>query len=550
MKKLFTLLFSIVLIHFAQAQTVKALWSSCGGDINPTPTDMAVDSRGNSYVTGYIGDTAIDNYLLHHFFLQKTDARGNVEWIRYYPVSDSFDAGRAVATDRQGNVYVTGDRYDTSCNICTIQTPHSYLFTIKYDGSGNVIWVNSYDGPEETNQQPAELSISPDGIAYVIANEKKYDPAQGRYFTKMVAQKIFRNGSTAWIRKTADATGNGISYDKDDNVLVAASYSPSGIYQLNKFYVVKYNHAGATLWSRTVDEYQKNGNAYFIAADTAGNVFVNGQTDTIAFYNNPRILTAKYSATGNLIWAKKEADATQTLPHFYGSYTIDSKGNSYIVGYKKLSSIDRDYLTTKRDVGGNLIWSNQYSDIYHGESVPLSIAVYQDSAVYVTGYSYSRNSTYVFTTIHYDSNGGQQWLKTYSRTRQSNNFPIGLGLDAKGNVYVAGGAGGGVCTIKYGEKAPPIPMAKAIAVPETTGQLMIFPNPCGDVLHVNAGFLKQAKYNYTIFDRSERMVLNASLEKQQVAGNLSISVKDLPGGFYILQLTDGKGKYIQKFIKL
>lgn len=548
MKTICTLFLTVFVLQIANAQ-VTQLWSACGKNANLTTTDMTVDRSGNSYVTGYLYDTITENYLLRHFFLQKTNSQGKVQWTKYFPVPDSFSVGKAVATDQNGFIYVTGERYDTACNICTVPIPNSYLFTIKYNAAGGIVWVNRYDGPAQTNQEASELAVTHDGYVFLVGNEKRYDQAQGQTVNKMITQKINRNGTTAWLFTTLNVQGNGINYDMTNNVLVAASLITSNAYQLNKFYVLKYNSSGAPLWVRTFSENQKNGNAYFISSDSLGNVYVNGQSDTITFYNNPKILTIKYSAGGAFQWAKKEIDGTYTMPNFYGSFTTDATGNSYITGRLKVTNVNTDYLTIKRNPLGQVLWSKQYSDTLNSPSVPLAIGVDKKKNVYVTGYSYNSNSNYVYTTIAYNINGVQKWLKTYSRTPRSNNFPIGLGLDTAGNVYVAGGAGGAICTVKYGE-APPIVVSNAALPPPPPGnKFSLFPNPCKDVLILNTTFSGSRNYSYTIYDNIGRLMLTSPLPLQYSNTNVPITVKDLQAGSYILFLNDGKTTYSRKFIK-
>ncbi|MFA5033978.1 MAG: SBBP repeat-containing protein, partial [bacterium] len=50
-----------------------------------------------------------------------------------------FDHAYAMAVDDSGNVYVTGSSMDT--------TAYPDYATIKYNSSGDTVWVRRYDGP-------------------------------------------------------------------------------------------------------------------------------------------------------------------------------------------------------------------------------------------------------------------------------------------------------------------------------------------------------------------------------------------------------------------
>ena len=546
MKKGCITFFIFFTCSFLQAQNVKQLWASCfhenSGGIYPS--DMATDKSGNSYITGYIQDP--EYYLLKHYFLLKNNSDGVFQWIRYYPFPDSFSVGNAVAADDYGNVYVAGQRYDTACNICTIQIPYSYLFTIKYDATGSIVWHNVYDGPKGTNQEAAELVVTKQGRVYVVANEKKYIPEIGNYEIKMVTQKIHKSGITGWVKKKPNAIGNGIALDKDENVLVAASSSDQNIYQLNKFLTVKYTSTGNLVFEKTFSEYNKNGNAYSIAADTAGNIYVNGQSDTIAFYNNPQILTLKYSSAGDFIWWKKEADHSYTLPHYYGSYAIDAKGNSYITGYLKITDVNRDWTVVKRNPNGKILWQVQYDGDGHAEDVPCNVKVDASGNVFVTGYSY-RNKSYAGATIQYDKAGIQQWIKFYKTAPRTNYFPVGLGLDDDGNAYVAGGGNDSLCTIKYGKKINVPAIDENISQPRRTFGL--YPNPSSGTLILNVAGLTPGKYTCNIYSNTGQLMMSTRVDVYDNKDMHTLQLENLRAGMYMLQLTDGKNMLSQKFLK-
>ena len=70
-----------------------------------------------------------------HSYAQVTDRMGNF----YLTDTDNdTDAGRDVAVDANGNVYVTGESASSGTGD---------LVTIKYDTNGNQLWVARHTGP-------------------------------------------------------------------------------------------------------------------------------------------------------------------------------------------------------------------------------------------------------------------------------------------------------------------------------------------------------------------------------------------------------------------
>lgn len=103
-----------------------ALWAkNAGGMGDDAGHKIASDNYGNSYVTGYFkskpasfGSFTIDkdNGSSPRFFVIKYDNLGNEVWVKYIEQTDAYGGGlmtNGVAADDFGNVYVTGNAYDS-----------------------------------------------------------------------------------------------------------------------------------------------------------------------------------------------------------------------------------------------------------------------------------------------------------------------------------------------------------------------------------------------------------------------------------------------------
>jgi hypothetical protein len=101
------------------------------------PFEIAVDSQGNVYVTGYSCDQGPYGIIDPDYATIKYDPEGNELWVARYDgppgPGNSHDSSRAIALDSTGNVYVTG-------NSKGIETNYDYA-TIKYDQNGTELWV-------------------------------------------------------------------------------------------------------------------------------------------------------------------------------------------------------------------------------------------------------------------------------------------------------------------------------------------------------------------------------------------------------------------------
>jgi len=115
---------------------------------------IAVDGSGNVYVTGesYGSGTLTDYATI------KYDSNGTQLWVQRYGPLSSYDIANDIAVDAFGNVYVTG------------QSRGTFNFdyaTIKYDSSGNQLWVQRYNGPGNSNDYAHAIAIDGSGNVYV-----------------------------------------------------------------------------------------------------------------------------------------------------------------------------------------------------------------------------------------------------------------------------------------------------------------------------------------------------------------------------------------------
>ena len=136
-------LFATVLLSRVAVAEVTEEWIvNYNSPANSTdiPWALAVDNKGNVYVTGWSHSGTSWDYAT-----VKYDTFGNKLWpggARYNGSGNGADYAQALAVDAQGNVYVTG----TSSGSDSGQ---DYV-TVKYDPNGTPLWGEEgarYNGP-------------------------------------------------------------------------------------------------------------------------------------------------------------------------------------------------------------------------------------------------------------------------------------------------------------------------------------------------------------------------------------------------------------------
>jgi len=126
------------------------------GNQHNIPTSMAIGESGNIYVTGYtrLGKTDYDYATVAY------DSNGNELWnVTYDGPKNDWDQAFDIAIDPSDNIYVTG----WSRGIGT----HSDYATIAYDANGNELWIERYDGTGNYDDWARAIATDLEGNVYV-----------------------------------------------------------------------------------------------------------------------------------------------------------------------------------------------------------------------------------------------------------------------------------------------------------------------------------------------------------------------------------------------
>ncbi len=105
------------------------------------------------------------------------------------------DGAVAVAADRYGNVFVTGSSTGTSSN-------YDYL-TIGYSSGGTPLWTSRYGGPGVGNDQAKAIAVDKNGNVFVTGsswNGTNYDFATIKYSSsvQLAIQKLHNQAVLTW----------------------------------------------------------------------------------------------------------------------------------------------------------------------------------------------------------------------------------------------------------------------------------------------------------------------------------------------------------------
>jgi hypothetical protein len=207
-----------------------------GGNSNDSGLGIAVDTSGNTYVTG---TTLSPNFPtanpyqancggIFDVFVTKLSASGSTLLYSTYLGGSSDDAGNGIAVDSLGNVYVTG--YTFSSNFPTAnpyQASHGGYydaFVAKLDSSRSTLLYSTYLGGSEGDDFGRGIAVDSSGNAYVTGDAgsgdfptaNAYQPDHGGsndvFVTKLNASRNALIYST-FLGGVDQDYGNGIAVD-------------------------------------------------------------------------------------------------------------------------------------------------------------------------------------------------------------------------------------------------------------------------------------------------------------------------------------------------
>jgi len=508
----------------------------------------------------------------------------NVQWVsRYDGPSNYHDKATDIAIDQSGNVYVTGYSYGSIGY-------YDYL-TIKYNPSGDTLWVASYNGPDNYYDIATAMVLDDSGNVYVTGWSENTIP----YESDVVTVKYNSDGEEQWVNRYAypdilsDEIANAIAIDDSGNVYVTGYIYPSGSW--SDYLTIKYNPAGDTLWTaRYNSPTDAPDEAIAVAVDGLGNVYVTG--NSIGTYSKD-YTTVKYNSTGQTIWVARY-NSPQNWEEEASAMAVDNSGNVYVTGrsdddvitqmdyltvkfdssgvlewvsrypntrlsifgasdivlddsnYVYVTGYSPDYTTIKYSMSGDTIWVASYQDSIHPLGVGNALAVDTSGNVYITGFTIGPGSSNDYSTVKYSSLGDFQWVAYYNGPSNKVDIAADIVVDESENVYVTGHSVGAISstdylTIKY-VQGPVAIIQDDFSIPASISLSQNYPNPFNPTTIIQYAISSRQFVSLKVYDLLGREVATL-VNEEKPAGNYEVEFDgtDFPSGIYFYRLSVDNG---------
>jgi Abnormal spindle-like microcephaly-assoc'd, ASPM-SPD-2-Hydin/Beta-propeller repeat len=392
-----------------------------GGQGAESGLAIAVDSSGDTYVTGYtssvdfptVGGTQAASGGAEDVFVTKFSSTGTALVYSTYVGGIGNDVGGGLAIDSSGNAYVSGrtespdfpttpGAYDRICGTDGNCNSTGDAFVLKLNATGSALLYSTYLGGsmDECGFAVCPITIDSAGNAYITGDTSSPDfpTTVGGFQTKCGTDGTCNSGSDAFVTKL-DASGAALVY----STFLGGGHGDRGT---------------------------------GIAVDSSGNAYIAGQTispdfpvtpgafDTTCGTDgqcNPDAISTLGKPDGFVVKLNSSGSALLYSTYLGGSFgecafrgcgvVLDSLGNAYIVG----ETSSPDFPTTAGAFSTNFV-----AEVCQGTSCVIG-----DEA-FVAKLNPS-GSALVFSTLL----GGSQGTR--------NTAASAAALDSSGNVYVTGG---------------------------------------------------------------------------------------------------------------
>jgi hypothetical protein len=447
-----------------------------------------------------------------------------------------LDESFSIDSDDEGNCYVTGIFTGTADIGDTTLTARGAtdIFLLKYDPSGQRVWVRQAGGKEDDDSYA--VHISQDGYLFLtgsFADTAYFEDDtlicfdNNIFYFDIFLAKYTLDGELIWVTRAGEAFWDeafGVCSDPSGNTFITGSYwgtckfdnfTLSGLYGLGAtdgfdIFIAKYDVNGNALWAnRMVEKGWDRGSD--VASDQSGNCYVTGGFQTALLFGG------------------------------FGGPSLTTTGDSG----------DEDIFMVKYDSNGNFIWKISAGSVDFDQA--RALALDKDNNIYLTGVfsdTASFDSTdqvisYGLTDAFlakYDSTGELLWVRGAGSSGEDGANDVIL--DSDGNTYICGYfggvahfddlqiIGGGLFIAKYDPTGKILWVKQIDELDNLAKSLTLIPN--GD-LFVTGVFENTATFGTTILNgKGQTDVFVTKLDTVAVTG-LAEQSESLPGIAYLAQ---------------
>lgn len=362
------------------------------------PRNITTDQHGNIYVVGFVwaGNTNYSDYVTI-----KYNPNGDTLWTRRYnSPSSNADGGQfmGIKVDNTGNVYV-------SSHVLSTTTGYD-VATVKYDQNGNLLWAKIFNAPSNQNNFYGGLDIDNSGNVFVSSYGLNTGTSNDIYTIKYNS-----SGDQIWLNRyngPSNLSDQSISLKVDVNGFILVAGVTQVTSSNSDYFVIKIKPDGDTLWTRKYDgSCNSPDHARKVETDNSGNIYLTGAVSNCSGSGYVDLATVKYDSDGNRLWAVKYINTIIGGDLGGNDIKIDASGDVYITAGSTESRTALDFITIKYNSSGIQKWLMTYNSPVNGLDDSRFLAIDNSGNVFTGGTIATTLTDYQTAVVKYSQKNAQ-----------------------------------------------------------------------------------------------------------------------------------------------
>ncbi len=281
--------------------------------------DIAIDSLGNSYITGHsYANSSHSDYLTI-----KYDPNGLFCWERRFDGADQeSDRGVCVATDSTDSVIVGG---------YSVAETNWRIVTVKYDDDGNQLWTQPYppDGQVIPDTYCSFVDTDPLNNIYVCGYTSTQDVPD------LILIKYDPNGIQQWLINeplTGYSSGQPRAMELTDDEYLYVAGTCYNEQNQNDILLMKYTLDGQPVWQEIYDHAGTGEDFRSFSVSDSGDVVIAFES---IYYTDPweeSLVLLRYNADGEKICSDETHFVSLDFDFMGGEVILDADNTAHILG--------------------------------------------------------------------------------------------------------------------------------------------------------------------------------------------------------------------------
>ncbi len=359
-----------------------------------------VDDEGNIIVAGTHVHTAIYGAATH---LAKYEPNGTLLWENDYEQSVDTPVVVTGITTVGSDIYVTGTRL--------ISQTHSKIFTIRIDGSGNLLWSETYSSIFPNGHAASTtLLYHADSALLFVCGSEQVDTGDMGY----VLLKYDTSGNELLVARYDSAglqdIGSGLVLESENHIWMGgASGDTSARWD---FVGVKFNYqtgAADTVLRENIIDSAQGARVVDILQNAQHEIYVLLAVDDDSA---SATILIKFEQWMEYVW-DDEVEITGCISVSPKAMAVDPvTGSAVITGTGVTATGAAQMFTVAIDRNDSLLWERTVSS--ENPLLPASgndVAVDYSGNVYTTG-AVTKGTSLDYATVSYTRGGDMRWYKT------------------------------------------------------------------------------------------------------------------------------------------